>query len=118
LQKAGLVVVNLSGFTADHPGLAYELVHVLRPPSPAPEVFLIDSLTDADAAIDFVTRAWRTANAQDPLVFVRLPVPADRPARSAPASLRTLMSNAGLSGHVNTADSSHIAHRIWTAVRE
>lgn len=81
-ERAGLVVVNLSGFEHAHDGLAHELRYVLRPPSPAHEAFLIDATTDADSAIEFVTDIAQTVGAAAPLVFIRTPAASSKPSWS------------------------------------
>jgi hypothetical protein len=57
-EKSELAVFNLSGFSPEHPGIEFELKHVMSSELPRHWVFMYDRLTDADAAMDGVLRLW------------------------------------------------------------
>lgn len=74
-SRSDLAVFNLSGYTREHAGIEYELFHVLNGGIPRSLVFMFDTETDADAAIDWVLRGWEkfagAKRAATPLVFMR-----------------------------------------------
>jgi hypothetical protein len=73
-DRSRLAVFNLSGFQPGHPGLDYELRHVLSGGPPQQFVFLYDRFTEADGAIDSVLRVWERlpeGKSPDTLVFLR-----------------------------------------------
>jgi hypothetical protein len=76
-QLAGrceLAVVNLSGYDPSHPGLEYEIRHLLAGGPPRKFVFMYDHVTDADAVIESVLSVWNEMEAPatlPELIFVR-----------------------------------------------
>ena len=58
-QRSQLAVFNLSGYNPGHPGLEYEIRHVLSGGPPRRCVFVYNRHTDADGAIDSVIETWR-----------------------------------------------------------
>ena len=57
-ERCGLAVVNLSGYDPSHPGLEYEIRHLLSGGPPQQFLFTYDYQTDADAVIDSVLDVW------------------------------------------------------------
>jgi hypothetical protein len=76
-DRCGVAVVNLSGYNPSHPGLEYEVRHLLAGGPPKQFVFLYERLTDADAVISSVLALWARLDgepARTPsLLFVRVP---------------------------------------------
>ncbi len=75
--RCDLAVVNLSGFNPSHPGLEYEILHLLSGGPPRQFVFLYERYTDADAVISMVLDLWsrldpRPATTPE-LLFLRVP---------------------------------------------
>jgi len=79
--RCDLAVVNLSGFNPSHPGLEYEILHLLSGGPPRQFVFLYERYTDADAVISMVLALWddlwsridpRPATTPE-LLFLRVP---------------------------------------------
>ncbi len=58
-QRSQLAVFNLSGYDPGHPGLEYEIRHVLSGGPPRRCVFVFNRHTNADGAIDSVIETWR-----------------------------------------------------------
>jgi hypothetical protein len=56
--RCELAVVNLAGFDPSHPGLEYEIRHLLSGGPPKQFLFTYDEMTDADAAIRSVLDLW------------------------------------------------------------
>ena len=75
--RCDLAVVNLSGFNPTHPGLEYEILHLLSGGPPRQFVFVYERYTDADAVITSVLEAWsrlESPPAVTPeLLFIRVP---------------------------------------------
>ncbi len=79
--RCDLAVVNLSGFNPSHPGLEYEILHLLSGGPPRQFVFLYERYTDADAVITMVLALWDALWSRlDPrpsstpeLLFLRVP---------------------------------------------
>jgi hypothetical protein len=75
--RCDLAVVNLSGYDPTHPGLEYEIVHLLAGGPPKRFVFLYGPATDADAVITSVQGLWgkvtKDAAEVPELIFVRVP---------------------------------------------
>jgi len=73
-SRCDLAVVNLSGYDPSHPGLEYEIRHLLSGGPPRKFVFMYDHATDADAVIESVLDVW---NGMEPpgsvpeLIFLR-----------------------------------------------
>jgi hypothetical protein len=80
-KRCDVAVVNLSGYDPSHPGLEYEIRHLLSGGPPQKFLFIYDSLTDGDAAIDSVLNVWFSLEmppATPPeLFFLRCPDMAD-----------------------------------------
>jgi len=75
--RCDLAVVNLSGFNPSHPGLEYEILHLLSGGPPRQFVFIYERYTDADAVISMVLELWarldpRPATTPE-LLFLRVP---------------------------------------------
>jgi len=79
--RCDLAVVNLSGFNPSHPGLEYEILHLLSGGPPSQFVFLYERYTDADAVITMVLALWDSLwsslesppTAPPELFFIRVP---------------------------------------------
>ena len=75
--RCDLAVVNLSGFNPSHPGLEYEILHLLSGGPPRQFVFVYERYTDADAVITSVLELWsrlESPPAVTPqLLFIRVP---------------------------------------------
>lgn len=79
--RCDLAVVNLSGFNPSHPGLEYEILHLLSGGPPRQFVFLYERYTDADAVIASVLALWDDlwSRLESPpatmpeLLFIRVP---------------------------------------------
>jgi len=75
--RCDLAVVNLSGFNPSHPGLEYEILHLLSGGPPRQFVFLYERYTDADAVISMVLELWSRLEAPPAaipeLLFIRVP---------------------------------------------
>lgn len=75
--RCDLAVVNLSGYNPRHPGLEFEIRHLLSGGGPRRFVFLYERRTDADAVIEAVLSIW--SRLPDPvapaegLLFLRVP---------------------------------------------
>ena len=57
-KRCDLAVVNLSGYDPTHPGLEYEIHHLLSGGPPRQFFFIYDYGTDADAVIESVLDVW------------------------------------------------------------
>jgi hypothetical protein len=80
-ERCEVAVVNLSGYNPIHPGLEYEMRHLLSGGGPRRFVFLYAPTTDADGAIESVLGIWQrldvpTASVEE-LIFVRVPASQD-----------------------------------------
>jgi hypothetical protein len=75
--RCDLAVVNLSGFNPSHPGLEYEILHLLSGGPPRQFVFLYERYTDADAVITGVLELWSRLESPPAtvpeLIFIRVP---------------------------------------------
>ncbi len=76
-ERCDLAIVNLSGYNPQHPGLEFEIHHLLSGNGPRRFVFLYERRTDADAVIEAILSIWsRLPNPVAPaegLLFLRVP---------------------------------------------
>ena len=73
-DRSEFAVFNLSGYQPGHPGIEFEVAHVLTGGKPDRFVFMYDRHTEADAAIDSILRVWQQLPAErrpETLVFLR-----------------------------------------------
>jgi hypothetical protein len=56
--RSRIAIVNLSGFNPSHPGLEFEILHLLAGGPPTRFVFVYERTTDADAVIASVLNLW------------------------------------------------------------
>lgn len=75
--RCDLAVVNLSGYNPSHPGLEYEIRHLLSGGPPSQFVFVYERTTDADAVISGVLDLWSRLDREPAkvagLLFLRIP---------------------------------------------
>ena len=76
-ERCDLAVINLSGYNPSHPGLEYEIHHLLSGGPPDKFLFIYERYTDADAVITSVLDAWSHLESQPAvipeLIFLRVP---------------------------------------------
>lgn len=75
--RSRIAIVNLSGFNPSHPGLEFEILHLLAGGPPTRFVFLYERTTDADAVITSVLGLWSRLDAPPAVTpelhFFRIP---------------------------------------------
>lgn len=75
--RCDIAVVNLSGYNPNHPGLEYEIHHLLSGGPPRKFFFIYERTTDADAVVTSVLDIWShleaTPAVTPELIFMRVP---------------------------------------------
>jgi hypothetical protein len=75
--RCDIAVVNLSGYNPNHPGLEYEIHHLLSGGPPSKFFFIYERTTDADAVVTSVLDIWSHLEAapavMPELIFMRVP---------------------------------------------